>query len=76
VVADADLRPQPPMPMIGHVTSSYYSANLGHSIALAMIDNGRARHGETVHVPLINKTVKATVTSPVFFDPKGDRANG
>jgi len=76
VVADADLKPDPPMAMIGHVTSSYYSAHLGHSIALAVIDNGRARHGERVHVPLIGKTIAATVTSPAFYDPKGERANG
>ena len=32
--------PQPPMPMIGHVTSSYYSPNLGRSIAMALVKGG------------------------------------
>ena len=30
-----------PMRMIGHVTSSYFSANLGRSIALALVEGGR-----------------------------------
>ncbi len=63
----------PPMKMIGHVTSSYYSANLGHSIALALIKSGRERHGERIHVPLKERTVTATVTAPRFFDPDGER---
>ena len=31
-----------PMRLLGHVTSSYFSASLGHSIALAMVSGGRA----------------------------------
>ncbi|MHC8509915.1 MAG: sarcosine oxidase subunit alpha family protein [Rhodospirillales bacterium] len=76
ITADADLKPEPPMAMLGHVTSSYYSAALGHSIALAMIKNGRARHGETVHIPLPGRVISARVTGPVFYDPRGTRAHG
>lgn len=65
----------PPMKMIGHVTSSYYSANLGHSIALALIKGGHQRHGERVHVPLAERTITATITAPRFFDPQGERMN-
>ncbi len=36
----------PPVPMLGHVTSSYFSPNLGRSIAMALVKNGRARMGE------------------------------
>src|SRR5690606_37971480 len=36
-----ELQPKPPMPMIGYVTSSYFSPNLGRSIALAMVKDGR-----------------------------------
>ena len=68
--------PRPPMNMIGHVTSSYYSANLGHSIALALLEGGRARHGEAVHLPLARKTVRASVTAPAFFDLDGRRMRG
>jgi sarcosine oxidase subunit alpha len=66
---------KPPMKMIGHVTSSYFSANLGHSIALALIKGGRQRHGERIHVPLLDRTVNATITAPRFFDPDGERMN-
>jgi len=69
----AELAPRPPMKMIGHVTSSYFSANLGRSIALALVMSGRQRHGETVHVPLAERTLRATVTEPRFFDPEGER---
>jgi sarcosine oxidase subunit alpha len=72
----AELRPNPPMTMVGHVTSSYYSANLGRSFALALLKNGRAREGETLHVPLIDRTVRVTVTKPVFFDAEGKRLHG
>jgi sarcosine oxidase subunit alpha len=62
-----------PMPMIGHVTSSYYSANLGRSFALAVIKDGSNRHGEKVHIPLEGRTVCAEITGPVFLDPEGTR---
>ncbi|HXH04624.1 MAG TPA: glycine cleavage T C-terminal barrel domain-containing protein, partial [Candidatus Competibacteraceae bacterium] len=61
-----------PMPMDGHVTSSYYSANLGRSIAMALIKNGRSRMGETLYAPLADgRVIKATITAPVFIDDKG-----
>ena len=65
-----------PVPMLGHVTSSYYSANLGHPIALAVVKGGRARQGETVYVPLDDgRNLRARVTIPVFYDPEGERQN-
>ena len=70
--------PQPPMPMLGHVTSSYYSPNCGRSIAMALVKGGLARKGETLYAPLEGgKTVACVVAdSPVFFDPEGKRLNG
>jgi sarcosine oxidase, subunit alpha len=66
-----------PMPMIGHVTSSYMSVNLGRSIALAVVKGGIARKGETVHLPLEGgRTVRAEITGTVFYDPEGARLNG
>jgi sarcosine oxidase subunit alpha len=62
-----------PMKMVGHVTSSYWSATLGRSIALAVIEGGRARQGETVHVPMPGGVHTATVTGPVFVDPENKR---
>ena len=65
-----------PMTMIGHVTSSYFSPNVGAPIALALVQNGRARMGETIHAPLADRTVPATIVPPSFFDPDGKRLHG
>ena len=63
-----------PMEMLGHVTSSYYSANLGHSIAMGMIKDGLNRIGETVYYPLADgRVIEAEICSPIFYDPKGER---
>jgi sarcosine oxidase subunit alpha len=62
-----------PKKVIGHVTSSYASAALGHSIALAMVADGRAREGATLHVPMNGREVPVTVTGTVFYDPEGAR---
>jgi len=72
----AELKDRPPMTMIGHVTSSYWSPNVGRSIALAVVKNGRNRMGDTVHVPLVDRVIRATVTEPRFFDNEGARLNG
>jgi sarcosine oxidase subunit alpha len=65
-----------PMAMQGHVTSSYYSAHLGHSIALAVVKGGHKRIGETIHCPLADgRSVPAEIVSSVFYDPQGDRQN-
>jgi sarcosine oxidase subunit alpha len=67
---------KPPMKLLGHVTSSYYSAALGHSIALAMVAGGRARHGLTMFVPVPGGDIAVEVTSPVFYDRDGAKLNG
>jgi sarcosine oxidase subunit alpha len=66
----------PPMQLIGHVTSAYYSAVLGHSIALAVIAGGRGLIGQTLYVPMPGEDLEVEVTSPVFYDPSGARING
>ncbi len=69
-----DAAQQIPMSMQGHVTSSYYSANLGHSIALAVVKGGHGRMGQTVYCPLANgRTIAAEIVSSVFYDPRGER---
>ncbi|MCB1969391.1 MAG: sarcosine oxidase subunit alpha, partial [Geminicoccaceae bacterium] len=66
-----------PMPMIGHVTSSYMSANCGRSIALAMVRGGHGLHGETLYVPRLDGGVtEVEVTKPLFFDAEGARIHG
>lgn len=65
-----------PVPLAGYVTSSYYSATLGHSIALALVRRGRERMDEIVHAPQADgRVIKCRITSPVFYDPKGERQN-
>jgi sarcosine oxidase subunit alpha len=65
-----------PKKPLGHVTSAYASAALGHSVALAMLAGGRARTGSTVYVTMPDGDIPVTVTSPVFFDPEGARLHG
>jgi sarcosine oxidase subunit alpha len=73
----AEIKPKPPMAMIGHVTSSYWSATLDRSIALALVRGGRERMGEQVHVPLLGGgAMMATITDTVFYDKEGARLHG
>jgi sarcosine oxidase subunit alpha len=65
-----------PVPMIGHVTSSYHSAALDRTFALALVRSGRNRIGETVLAPLEDRVVAATITEPVFYDKEGTRRDG
>ena len=67
---------RPPLPMIGHVTSSYASPTLGRSIALALVKGGRARMGETVHAAPTSGFLPCKVTEPVFYDPEGEKRDG
>ena len=63
-----------PLPMIGHVTSSYFSSNLSRSIALALVKAGQARIGQRVWVSSTGgRMAGAMITSPVFLDPEGAR---
>jgi sarcosine oxidase subunit alpha len=65
-----------PMAMQGHVTSSYYSAVLDRSIAMAVVKGGLNRMGEKVYLPLADgTTIAATISSPIFLDPEGERHN-
>jgi sarcosine oxidase, subunit alpha len=65
-----------PMPLLGHVTSSYFSAALGTSIALAVVSGGRSRMGQQLFVPMPEGDIAVEVASPVFYDPAGARING
>jgi sarcosine oxidase subunit alpha len=65
-----------PVPMIGHVTSSYWSESLQRGIALALVAGGRARMGETLYVPMPKQLIAVEVVDPVFVDKEGTRLNG
>ncbi|AXE96730.1 sarcosine oxidase subunit alpha family protein [Paraburkholderia sp. 22099] len=61
-------------PMLGHVTSSYYSPILKRSIAMAVVKGGLDKIGETVTIPLSSgRQIAAKVTSSVFYDSEGAR---
>jgi len=70
-----EIKSKPPMDMIGHVTSSYYSPNLNKSIALAVVKNGKKLKGKKLFVPMPNKTIEVTVSDTIFLDKEGDRLN-
>ena len=64
--------PAPPVPMLGHVTSSYFSPNLGRSIAMAMVKGGRSRIGERLFVSRrVGAPIPVTVAGADFL---ADRA--
>jgi sarcosine oxidase subunit alpha len=65
----------PPNPMQGHVTSWCWSPNLDAWIALALLADGRERHGETLWAasPLENARARVRIGAPVFIDPEGAR---
>ena len=69
--------PAPPVPMLGHVTSSYRSAALGRTFALALVKGGRERIGQTLYAPLDDGTLTpVTVTDSVLYDKEGTRRDG
>ncbi len=60
-------------PTEGLVTACVWSVVRNRSVALALLENGRSRHGETVHARLRDAAIAAEVTEPVFHDPDGLR---
>jgi sarcosine oxidase subunit alpha len=72
----ADPNQPVPMKMLGFVTSSYWSSNIDRSIAMALVEGGFDRKGQTLYVPMENETIAVEVCDTAFFDAKGDRLNG
>lgn len=68
-------RPVEPTKSHGWVTSNAFSPELDQYIALALLENGRERIGETLYAtdPLRGRHVKVQVVSPHFVDPDGGR---
>ncbi|MEZ5685444.1 MAG: sarcosine oxidase subunit alpha [Paracoccaceae bacterium] len=62
-----------PMKMVGHVTSSYDTGTTGRPIALALVEGGHAKMGETVYIPMPDRTIAAKITSTIFVDPENAR---
>ena len=75
-VVEGSSLPEPPVPMLGHVTSSYHSAALERTFALALVKAGPSRIGQTVYVPVGGALVPVEVAEPVVYDPEGSRRDG
>jgi len=62
------------MPMLGHITSSYFSPTLNNSFGLAVIKNGHALIGTAAFVSTPDqKTIPVKIVNPVFYDPENQR---
>ena len=60
--------------IVGYVTSSYHSPTVGRSIAMALIQRGRERMGESVALPVQDGTVSARIVRPAFLEDGGGNA--
>ena len=69
-------RAMPPVPMLGHVTSSYWSTAMQRGFALALVEGGRSRHGDRVWASATTGVSRVQIVDPVFYDPQGARLNG
>ena len=63
---------------LGHVTASVFSFAQGLPIAIAMVEDGRDRMGESLWAvsPVSNESTEVEISSPVFHDPEGVRLRG
>jgi sarcosine oxidase subunit alpha len=75
VETGASRRP-PPVPMLGFVTSAYWSPALDSGFALALVAGGRGRNGDTVAVALPSGEQAAVICDPVMLDREGARRDG
>ncbi|MBP8536746.1 sarcosine oxidase subunit alpha family protein [Streptomyces sp. MK37H] len=77
IAPDVPVTPEAgPVPMLGHVTSSYHSQALGRPFALALVAAGRDRVGDTLLAPVGDDLVPVQVTEPVLYDPEGTKRDG
>ncbi len=74
--ASAAFDPERGCPAIGHVTSSYHSPNLERAFAMALVIDGRARMGQTIHCVTDAGLKPMKVTDTLFFDREGKRRDG
>ena len=73
---DGTTRPNGVKNMIGRITSTYYSPTLKRSIAMALVEHGPERMGETIMFARTDgTTINAKIVDPVFLDKEGARQN-
>lgn len=61
---------------LGWITTACHSPVLERSVALGMIEGGRARLGEEVTLFHLGKLTRASVVAPCFYDPAGEKLHG
>ena len=59
----------------GYVTSSCMSEAVGRSVALGLVQAGRGRLGERIHVYSNRRICRARIVSPRWYDSEGHRLN-
>jgi sarcosine oxidase subunit alpha len=69
----ADATPAIASSALGHITSSYMSPSLGRSFGLALINDGRARLGQTLYATGLEAPRPVKLVEPVFIDKEGAR---
>ncbi len=63
-----------PIKMLGHVTSSYFSPTLNHSVAMALIKGGNRKIGSQLYVSTSDlNVIPVEVVKPSFIDPENKR---
>jgi sarcosine oxidase, subunit alpha len=75
LVAESDTS-STPVPMLGHVTSSYRSPTLGRTFALALVKGGRGLIGDRIFTPGRSDPIPLRIVDPVFYDRKDERRDG
>jgi sarcosine oxidase subunit alpha len=70
--------PEQPAVSIGHITAVSFSPALGRYIGLALVMDGRSRHGTRARVsdPLRGRFGPVEIVSHHMFDPEGSRMHG
>ncbi|MEW1955394.1 FAD-dependent oxidoreductase [Terrabacter sp. NPDC080008] len=68
--------PGKPIPMLGHVTSSYHSQALGRSFGLALVKGGRDRIGQTLIASFSGRFAEVEVADAVLYDSEGAKRDG
>ncbi len=69
----ADGATQPPCQTEGYVTSACWSPSLGCDVALALIENGSKRLGQTVRIYDAGRIIEAEICRPGLYDPDNER---
>lgn len=65
-----------PIPMLGHVTSSYRSEALDRTFALALVRDGRSRIGDEVMASFEGRFFPVQIAEAVVYDKEGARRDG